>query len=660
MAFSSKTKLNQITMSTSIIDIPREASQNDNFGISPFQNGLKRFIENSATPITIALQGEWGSGKTSLMNLLKDALCDADEKHNSFDSVWLNTWEYALMKDAQSTLVSIIYQLIKEVTSISEADSSKTEKLLKSFSKFSSKVALATSKVIAEKTVSGSGDIIDAAFSAEGNNSISEIRNLLENIIESHKAKVSNKGFIFFIDDLDRIDPPVAVELLELLKNLFTLKNCIFILAIDYDVVVKGLEPKFGKLSETNEREFRSFFDKIIQVPFSMPVSSYRVNDFLKESLLNIGYLTSAQASNDSLITKISNVANLSVGANPRSIKRLLNSLSLIKCINDAKEDDDLRLSTETDLLVNFFLVSLQIAYPKIYNTLQENNDFSAWNEAIALNYNLKQLDESVQVKLNQMEEFNEEWEKVLFRLCETDYFLKQKALSISSLLNMIKEILEKHLEHNEEEGEDLEQYISRLISLSAITNIKADDKIAVSYNKSRLLKGVRNRLLVRLKEFSPEKKEQILPIGTRVQSNAPIKVDDKTSINLSSGSIDGKIKLDVGLKVEYFAARNSTIKETFEAKGLLADFEEIESQYNNLVNKFMFGNTIYRFNKMLEREHVRKGTLQAMLLLSVRLDTEKSFLEKDVINKIAEAIQIMTEFKHKVESLKNVIKEMN
>lgn len=186
-------------MNTSIIDIPREAKEKDNFGIAPFENGLKRFIENSSTPITIALQGEWGSGKTSLMNLLKENLCDNENQQKSFNAVWLNTWEYALMKDAQSTLVSIIYQLIKEVTSLSQVDSTKSEKLFKSFAKFSSKVALATSKVIADKALSGSGEIIDAAFSSDSNNSISEIRKQLEDIIESHKTKVNNKGFIFLL-----------------------------------------------------------------------------------------------------------------------------------------------------------------------------------------------------------------------------------------------------------------------------------------------------------------------------------------------------------------------------------------------------------------------------------------------------------------------------
>ena len=49
-----------------------------------------------------------------------------------------------------------------------------------------------------------------------------------------------------------------AVAVLELLKNIFDIKNCVFVLAIDYQVVVKGLE-KFGKRNNENEWEFKLF-----------------------------------------------------------------------------------------------------------------------------------------------------------------------------------------------------------------------------------------------------------------------------------------------------------------------------------------------------------------------------------------------------------------
>jgi len=186
-------------MNTSIIDIPREASEKDNFGITPFENGLKRFIENSSTPITIALQGEWGSGKTSLMKSLMNHLCDENDKQNSFNAIWLNTWEYALMKDAETTLVSIIYQLIKDVSKIKDADNTKTEKLFKTFVEFSKKIAVATSNVIAESTLNGSSEIIQVAINAENNNSISEIRSQLEDVIISLTKNILIKVSSFLL-----------------------------------------------------------------------------------------------------------------------------------------------------------------------------------------------------------------------------------------------------------------------------------------------------------------------------------------------------------------------------------------------------------------------------------------------------------------------------
>ena len=101
---------------TSIPDIP--CPEKDSFGIHPYAQGLVRFIECTATPITIALQGEWGSGKTSLMNTLQDELCGSNGKYLP---IWLNTWEYALMSDSSSTLIQIISKLVQQTAGDNEA-----------------------------------------------------------------------------------------------------------------------------------------------------------------------------------------------------------------------------------------------------------------------------------------------------------------------------------------------------------------------------------------------------------------------------------------------------------------------------------------------------------------------------------------------------------
>ena len=83
-------------MKSSIIDVPRQHTQDDLFGINIYQNALIKYVKLTETPITIALQGEWGSGKTSLMNLLKWHLCDEDNA--PYFPIWINTWQYSLMK----------------------------------------------------------------------------------------------------------------------------------------------------------------------------------------------------------------------------------------------------------------------------------------------------------------------------------------------------------------------------------------------------------------------------------------------------------------------------------------------------------------------------------------------------------------------------------
>ena len=59
---------------SSITDSPRNVGERDKFGIEPFENGLTNFINTSNTPITVALQGEWGSGKSTLMKYLQKEL----------------------------------------------------------------------------------------------------------------------------------------------------------------------------------------------------------------------------------------------------------------------------------------------------------------------------------------------------------------------------------------------------------------------------------------------------------------------------------------------------------------------------------------------------------------------------------------------------------
>lgn len=454
-------------MKSSIIDVPRKHTQADLFGIQVYQNALIRYVKLTDTPITIALQGEWGSGKTSLMNLLKYNLCDTDD--SPYFPIWINTWQYSLMKTPAQTIMGILEGIIKQIGALNPSKQ-KWDESRKKIGGIFKKMATVGTKIAAGAVGVDGGlldELMDGGESAQSDivQLKSEISEMIEQILTEFPAK---KGFTFYIDDLDRIDPPVAVEILELLKNIFDLEKCVFILAIDYDVVIKGLKPKFGELTEKNEREFRSFFDKIIQLPFSMPVASYNVDTFLVDALSKIEFFSSKELEDAELAEKLSEITRLSVGTNPRSLKRLTNTLALISIIYEEQRGGNANSGALLDKLINYSLVCIQIAYPYIYNQLTEEPDFKNWNDKIASKLKLRPLTEEEIERLNSTEEFDDDWEKVVFRMCQKETYLSNRVFSVSALLNKIAEIIN--------DDEQLGEIIESTIEMSAVTNLKAFD----------------------------------------------------------------------------------------------------------------------------------------------------------------------------------------
>jgi predicted KAP-like P-loop ATPase len=461
---------------SNIIDKPRKEGAEDLLGVDKYTDALIHFIESCQMPTTLAIQGEWGSGKTSLLNQIRHRLCESalntKEINNEkpFYGIWVNTWQYSLMKSKDEALISIIGGLTNEILSIvKEKHETKSRATINKVKGLFSKLGKVGAKAAAT-TVGLESDLFDSLLeSEEGEVNLLQFKQALQDAInecleEDRKSGNNNRGFIFFIDDLDRIDPPVAVEILELIKNIFEVENCLFVLAIDYEVVVKGLVPKFGPLTDKNEREFRSFFDKIIQLPFSMPVASYDVTKFLIHSLEDIGYIDDRVLQNEFLKEKLADLTLLSVGTNPRSLKRLINTLSLLNIIGKMEGGQEKEVH---ELLINYALVCIQIAYPKIYELLNQEPAFREWTEQTAKKLRLPELTESQLIVLNTTSEFDEEWEKVLFRKCQQDPYMTSRSFQISQLLNYVIELVPENLNFSEE--------ISRIIGFSAVTSVNLD-----------------------------------------------------------------------------------------------------------------------------------------------------------------------------------------
>ncbi|AUC81791.1 P-loop NTPase fold protein [Lacinutrix sp. Bg11-31] len=638
-------------MSTSsIIDIPKKAGDKDQLGIEAYKNGLTNFIDSAQTPLTIAIQGEWGSGKTSLMNAIKHDLCDSNSK---FHGIWINTWEYSLLTDEYTTMTNIIQGIIASVISELSKDKNQDLQALKSKAvNFFKAATRGATKFGANALTAGvAGDATDAFFeSTEKQSSLRDLHSELQEQINISVEKNKDiKGFLFFIDDLDRINPPVAVQILELLKNIFDLENCIFILAIDYEVVVKGLEPKFGKKTTENEREFRSFFEKIIQLPFTMPIGQYRVNDLIIDNLIKLQYFNDGELTPE-ISDVIVDISNLTVGSNPRAIKRLLNSLSLVRSIMLAVENES--KPTAFEQLINIGVFSIQIAYPLLFRVLERYPDFTAWNDEVMETFKLKTIDADLKEKLSKNEYFDEEWEQVLYQLCQRENFLSNRAMQISRLFNTLKIRIESNAtdEANDSQDVTLLDVMTNAIQIASVTSYDTniEESKVKEIHKSGFLKGLRERIKTSLLEQAVTKNIKMLYQQKAVKSNLTFlieKENHKYRLDLSVHTSAKEYRIQARYGCWYFVkARHSNFesnleeseakavkaKERFEGMLLKMDVLSKELPDNYYLNHYVLTND--KHNTIVATMNVTTpnawGFIKDEQALEIYLDKLIKFLE--------------------------------
>lgn len=323
-----------------------------------YVESLVEIIKYCNTPMTISISGEWGIGKTSFVNLIGKKI----ENEKNINLINFNIWQISQFEKNdllkfnlfQSLVEKILYQIDFSKVENGEEKKSKIKNFIDKFNiKFKLKV-LNTLEIEASNKEQKNND-------GEGLNLVSETEafvDLLNKILGSQSDR-----FIIFIDDLDRIDPKAAVEILEFLKLFLTFENCIYLLAIDEEVISEGLKSKYNELP-SEFQDTRNYFEKLIQLPFYLP------NTLMEDNNLN-NYLNYLIGDNPLFeITNkdyVNNILRNTLGTNPRKIKRILNASWLQKLVLDKKITNN-TIKIE-DII---FIVCFQEKYNNEFNYFKE------------------------------------------------------------------------------------------------------------------------------------------------------------------------------------------------------------------------------------------------------------------------------------------------
>jgi phosphopantetheinyl transferase (holo-ACP synthase) len=350
-------------------DNPITKLDGDKFGFKSYVEILgETIIDTQSLPFTIGIFGEWGTGKTSLMYLLRNWLNDGGCK-----TVWFNPWKY---DNKEELWAALIQSILLEIHT--EAEKNKNNELKKKAWELFRNIAWFTVKEGINKATCG---IIDK-------DKIEEIKNIFANFNKEEyiflnkfekdfeelvKEYVGTDGrLVIFIDDLDRCIPENSITILESLKLYLDNSRCIFVLGMDRLIVELGIQHRYGKSINISGREY---LEKIIQLAFFIPPIQF---ENLKNSLEN-----KTKAAN--YTSQIWELLNYGLGGNPRKAKRFVNSFYLVQkalesrinvgqpLVDDSDKFDDIPYEDKLFYLAKILII--QMIFPDFYDYLVYNSE---------------------------------------------------------------------------------------------------------------------------------------------------------------------------------------------------------------------------------------------------------------------------------------------
>ncbi len=413
-------------------DVPADPTTGDmGLGLETVADALAEFMSYCSTPLTIGLQGDWGSGKTSLMNFVEARLGEQMKQARKkklterryFQSIWFNTWAYSQFDREDHLSLSLMMNLTRElqrkVANVKNGDAVASTRFKSGVRKFGRAIFAATSS--AASAVTGGAvdlDSIKTAFEDDDDaidraRLFSDMRATFEDTVSAFLELTDSDRLVVFVDDLDRLKPVKAIEVLEVLKNFLDVPGCVYVLAIDYDVVVRGLSERKGY--DMTSADGKSFFDKIIQVPFRMPTAVYKITEYvvarIEEAKLGGGKMRDFWLKPDGAYPNpnLDLLVRHSVGTNPRAIKRLMNLFTLQTLL--AAREVGQNIAENRRMLLAF--TCLQLSYHPVYQFLVRcgtNIDMGL----VALN-GIRELESGSGDEIDQLtEELAAEWETTM------------------------------------------------------------------------------------------------------------------------------------------------------------------------------------------------------------------------------------------------------
>lgn len=242
---------------------------NDKFDRKSEVLNIVELITKLSDPCTIAIDSQWGTGKTTFLRFLEAELQQRDVNVSYF-----NAWENDFDREPFLLILNHIIKQFSQEKNVEEIKKTAI-KVLKSIAVNGSKaiVDLVAPIGIGNRLIEISEEAISALAGEVFDNFTKEEKEvkLLQDKLSLLIEKDSK--MVILIDELDRCKPSFCIELLERIKHIFDTPNIIFVLGTDLEQLGKAISGVYGE-SYNGQKYLERFFD------FEINLNTPDYNDF--------------------------------------------------------------------------------------------------------------------------------------------------------------------------------------------------------------------------------------------------------------------------------------------------------------------------------------------------------------------------------------------
>ena len=250
-----------------IID-PEQPFANCKLNREQYATILTSLVSSYADGFVLAINNEWGTGKTTFVKMWQLQL-----KKGGFKTLYFNAWENDFENGALTALMSELSTLQKpETKALFKKVLKKGAVLTKNIipillkatlSKYFDKEVL---KELFEGITDSANDLLQTQIQeyTSKKEGLKEFKISLEEFV---KKSSSNKPIIFIIDELDRCRPDYAVDVLEKVKHFFNVPGIVFVLSIDKTQLGNAVRGVYGSELMNADEYLRRFIDLEYSIP---------------------------------------------------------------------------------------------------------------------------------------------------------------------------------------------------------------------------------------------------------------------------------------------------------------------------------------------------------------------------------------------------------